>query len=115
LPHGRNAADLHGRRDSLLAQALDQPLLDKLANERPDWYVYWPIRRHLLTHELDETALRGFFSPMFSFKTGLDHGAAQRFAPARPSAPTPCCSRRGPTWARPSSMSSSRASPSITA
>ena len=48
-------------------------VLDNLANERPDWYEYWPIRRHLLTQALDEQAFYGFFSPKFARKTGLSH------------------------------------------
>ncbi|MDE2605046.1 MAG: hypothetical protein KGL68_03895 [Burkholderiales bacterium] len=46
--------------------------LDNLANERPDWYEYWPIRRFFQTHPvLDESALYGFFSPLFFSKTHL--------------------------------------------
>ncbi len=48
-------------------------LVDNLANERPDWYEYWPIRRFLLSEPLDETAFYGFFSPKFGAKTGLTH------------------------------------------
>lgn len=50
-------------------------VLDNLANERPDWYELWPIRRFLLANPLDEDALYGFFSPKFRLKTGL--GAAE--------------------------------------
>lgn len=46
-------------------------LLDNLANERSDWYEYWPIRRFLLNTSLDENALYGFFSPRFREKSGL--------------------------------------------
>src|SRR5262245_42930273 len=47
--------------------------LDNLANERPDWREYWPIRRFFQRHagELDEAALYGFLSPKFGAKTGL--------------------------------------------
>lgn len=52
-------------------------LLDNRANERPDWFEYWPIRRFLLqalaTGTLDEDAFYGFFSPKFGAKTGLTH------------------------------------------
>lgn len=52
-------------------------LLDNLANERPDWFEYWPIRRFLLQAleqgSLDEQAWYGFFSPKFSSKVGLSH------------------------------------------
>jgi len=58
-------------------------VLDNLANERPDWYEYWPIRRHLLAAEregtLDDSAFYGFFSPKFTAKTGLNHAAVERF------------------------------------
>lgn len=58
-------------------------LLDNLANPRPDWYEYWPIRAHLIAAErdgaLDETAFYGFFSPKFTAKTGLDHAAVHHF------------------------------------
>lgn len=54
-------------------------LLDNLANERPDWYEYWPIRRHLLNETLDEQAFYGFFSPKFGSKTGLGHAQVQAY------------------------------------
>lgn len=58
-------------------------VLDNLANPRPDWYEYWPIRRQLLAAEaagtLDDEAFYGFFSPRFMAKTGLDHAAVVRF------------------------------------
>jgi hypothetical protein len=50
-------------------------LLDNRPNVRPDWYEYWPIRRHLLgqlhVRTLDDEAYYGFFSPKFGSKTGL--------------------------------------------
>jgi len=46
-------------------------LLDNMANERPDWYEYWPIRHYLLNHTLEENVWYGFFSPRFQEKTGL--------------------------------------------
>ncbi len=46
-------------------------LLDNLANERPDWYEYWPIRNYLLSHALQEDAWYGFFSPKFTDKTAM--------------------------------------------
>ncbi len=46
-------------------------VLDNLANPRPDWYEYAPIRRVLQEEALDEAAFYGFFSPKFSAKTGL--------------------------------------------
>ena len=48
-------------------------VLDNLANPRPDWYEYWPVRSFLLRETLDETAFYGFFSPKFGSKTGLQH------------------------------------------
>ena len=54
-------------------------LLDNVANPRPDWYEYWPIRRFLLEQALDDEAFYGFFSPKFCAKTGLTHEAVQRF------------------------------------
>jgi hypothetical protein len=45
--------------------------LDNTANERPDWYEYWPIRRFLLGQPLQEDAFYGFFSPRFTAKTEL--------------------------------------------
>ncbi len=46
--------------------------LDNLANERPDWREYWPIRNHLLSNRFNEDDYYGFFSPKFKAKTGLD-------------------------------------------
>ncbi|MCW5636954.1 MAG: hypothetical protein KIT17_26730 [Rubrivivax sp.] len=69
------------------ATALSSPgwlVLDNLANPRPDWFEYWPIRERLLHGEpLDEAAFYGFFSPKFTAKTGLDHAAVARFVAAQ--------------------------------
>ena len=46
--------------------------LDNLANERPDWREYWPIRNFLLKNELAENTSYGFFSPKFKDKTNLE-------------------------------------------
>jgi len=48
-------------------------LLDNLANPRPDWYEYAPVRRFLLEEPLDERTFYGFFSPKFTAKTGHTH------------------------------------------
>ena len=64
-------------------------VLDNLANARPDWFEYWPIRQHLLNERLDDHAFYGFFSPKFSAKTGLDHAAVERFVAAQAAAPEP--------------------------
>lgn len=47
--------------------------------ERPDWREYWPIRKFLLGHALDENTFYGFFSPKFGSKTTLDSAAVQAF------------------------------------
>jgi hypothetical protein len=46
-------------------------VLDNSANERPDWFEYWPMRKFLLNEALDEQTLYGFVSPKFGFKTNL--------------------------------------------
>jgi hypothetical protein len=46
-------------------------VLDNSANERPEWFEYWPIRRFLLGETLDEDAFYGFLSPRFKQKTNL--------------------------------------------
>jgi hypothetical protein len=45
--------------------------LDNCANERPDWFEFWPIRNFLVNNELEENAWYGFLSPNFSTKTGF--------------------------------------------
>ena len=57
-------------------------VLDNRANERSDWYEYWPIRKYLLTETLDDTAFYGFFSPRFREKTNLSHAAVLDFVNA---------------------------------
>ena len=56
--------------------------LDNLANPRPDWFEYWPIRHYLLNQPLDEAAWYGFFSPKFCSKTGLSLANVQQFVAA---------------------------------
>lgn len=46
-------------------------VLDNLANPRPDWYEYWPVRAYLREQPLDEATYYGFFSPKFCRKTQL--------------------------------------------
>lgn len=48
-------------------------------NQRPDWREYWPIRRFLQSHRLDENTLYGFFSPKFGQKTTLTSAAVYEF------------------------------------
>jgi hypothetical protein len=57
-------------------------VLDNLANLRPDWYEYWPIRQHLAANVLDENAFYGFFSPKFTHKTLLSHAEVVQFVQA---------------------------------
>jgi hypothetical protein len=54
-------------------------VLDNSANERPDWYEYWPIRKFLLNEPLDEAAFYGFLSPSFKLKTNLTAAAVREF------------------------------------
>src|ERR1700688_4721796 len=54
-------------------------VLDNSANERPDWYEYWPIRRFLLNEALNEDAFYGFLSPKFKLKTSLSLGDVRAF------------------------------------
>jgi hypothetical protein len=54
-------------------------VLDNSANERPDWYEYWPIRKFLLNEPLDENSFYGFLSPKFKQKTNLSAAAAREF------------------------------------
>lgn len=55
-------------------------VLDNLANPRPDWYEFWPLRQWWLDPArggtADEQAFYGFFSPKFGAKTGLSHADA---------------------------------------
>jgi hypothetical protein len=53
-------------------------LLDNLANPRPDWFEYWPIRQWLTSQTLDEDGFYGFFSPKFRAKTGLGPAELRR-------------------------------------
>jgi len=61
-------------------------VLDNSANERPDWYEYWPIRRFLLNEALDEDAFYGFLSPKFQLKTSLNADVVREFVLAADSA-----------------------------
>lgn len=57
-------------------------VLDNLANPRPDWFEYWPIRRFLLDETLDDEAFYGIFSPKFGNKTNLTHEQVTQFVQA---------------------------------
>jgi len=54
-------------------------VLDNSANERPDWYEYWPIRNFLLNEALDEDGFYGFLSPKFKLKTNLSAAEMREF------------------------------------
>ncbi len=54
-------------------------VLDNAANERPDWFEYWPIRQYLVNEALDESAYYGFLSPKFKLKTGLTAAMVREF------------------------------------
>ena len=45
--------------------------LDNMANERPDWYEFWPIRNFLRKNTLQDGAWYGFLSPRFTQKSGF--------------------------------------------
>jgi len=53
--------------------------LDNLANDRPDWREYWPIRNFLLNNQLEDETRYGFFSPKFKEKTGLEASTVMSF------------------------------------
>jgi hypothetical protein len=53
--------------------------LDNTANERPDWFEFWVIRKFLLENQLEEHAWYGFLSPRFRDKTGVDAGTLAAF------------------------------------
>jgi hypothetical protein len=58
--------------------------LDNTANERPDWYELWPIRKFLHGTTLQPDAWYGFLSPRFSSKTGLTAQHVSAFLDALP-------------------------------
>ena len=75
-PAPAQAVHLHLIAYSEATRAALEPgyaMLDNLANPRPDWYEYWPMRQFLARQALDEAAFYGFFSPKFASKTGLTH------------------------------------------
>ena len=57
-------------------------VLDNSANERPDWFEYWPIRKFLLNESLDADAFYGFLSPKFKLKTSLSFEVVREFIEA---------------------------------
>ncbi len=70
--------------DAATRAALDPGFepLDNAANERPDWYEYWPILRALRGMDLDAPGRYGFFSPKFARKTGLTAAQVRAFSEA---------------------------------
>jgi hypothetical protein len=54
-------------------------VVDNSANERPDWFEYWPMRKFLLTQTLDESAFYGFLSPKFKEKTNMTSAQVYEF------------------------------------
>ena len=56
--------------------------LDNLANSRPDWWEYWPVRRFLRETPLRDEAFYGFLSPRFRDKTGLSAVQVHEFVAA---------------------------------
>jgi predicted O-linked N-acetylglucosamine transferase (SPINDLY family) len=61
-------------------------VLDHRDGERPDWRAYWPLRKFLLSQQLDDDTYYGFFSPDFGPRTGLSHAAVLDFIGATPAA-----------------------------
>lgn len=59
-------------------------VLDNSANERGDWYEYWPIRRFLKGEPLEEDTFYGFLSPKFRLKTNLTASDVEAFIAAAP-------------------------------
>jgi len=57
-------------------------VLNNLANPRPDWREYWPIREFLLNNELQDDVFYGFLSPRFREKTGLSAKQVHEFVAA---------------------------------
>jgi hypothetical protein len=57
-------------------------VLDNSANERADWFEYWPIRKFLLNEALDEDAFYGFLSPKFKLKSSLSADVVREFIAA---------------------------------
>jgi hypothetical protein len=87
---GMRAAHLYQILPPRAARAELDPgfeVLDNTANERPDWFEYWPIRRYFSTASLDDAAYYGFFSPRFKQKTNLTAAAVRDFIAAAPASP----------------------------
>lgn len=57
--------------------------LDNMANERPDWFEYWPIRKFLENNVLEDETYYGFLSPRFHGKTKLTGEQVRSFVLAQ--------------------------------
>jgi hypothetical protein len=57
-------------------------VLDNSANERPDWFEYWPMRKFLRGESLDEDTFYGFLSPRFTHKTNMTAAMVRQFLAA---------------------------------
>ncbi len=57
-------------------------VLNNLANPRPDWHAYWPIREFLLNNDLQDDTFYGFLSPRFQEKTRLSATQVHEFVAA---------------------------------
>lgn len=66
-------------QETLVSAPIDSLILNNIKNERPDWFEYWPIRKFLLSNELDDNAYYGFFSPRFLQKTGMSYIEVKNF------------------------------------
>lgn len=80
----KNCADIYLYHIAYSTETLSQIqpgylILNNLENERPDWFEYWPIRRFLMSTNLDEEAFYGFFSPKFFLKTGKTYKDVTEF------------------------------------
>ena len=67
--------------DDASFQALDEGFipLDNCSNERPDWSEYWPTRRFLRTHSLNENDYYAFLSTKFELKTQINAAQLMKF------------------------------------
>jgi hypothetical protein len=72
--------------DETSRRALDPGFLplDNTAQERPDWWEYWPIRKFLLGQGLEEDAFYGFFSAKLKSKVNLTAEQVHEFIRACP-------------------------------
>lgn len=60
--------------------------LDNMANERPDWREYWPIRNFFKSNPLQDGHYYGFLSPKFRQKSRLTSEQVRAFMEKQPDA-----------------------------